>query len=116
MASSREGLGGIVVALKHVQSALRSWSKQNFSSISAELDALRSRLEQIKGDPATTRRDVRVITNRMDELLYHEEMLQCCRIAWLQEGDRNTSYFHRQAVWRAHKNKIKKLKKRRRDG
>jgi hypothetical protein len=48
----------------------------------------------------------------MDELLYREEMmwLQRLRIAWLKEGDRNTKYFHRQAVWRARKNRIKKLR------
>jgi hypothetical protein len=50
--------------------------------------------------------------DRMDELLYREEMmwLQRSRIAWLKEGDRNTSYFHRQAIWRARKNRIKKLR------
>lgn len=36
--------------------------------------------------------------------------LQCSRIAWLKEGDSNMGYFHRQAVWRARKNHIKKLK------
>jgi len=30
---------------------------------------------------------------------------------WLKEGDRNTQYFHKKAVWRARKNKIKSLKK-----
>lgn len=49
----------------------------------------------------------------MDGLLYRQEMmwLQRSQIAWLREGDCNTSYFHRQAVWRARKNKIKKLKR-----
>jgi hypothetical protein len=48
----------------------------------------------------------------MDELLYHEDMmwLQRSRIAWLWEGNQNTQYFYRQAMWRAQKNKITKLK------
>ena len=47
----------------------------------------------------------------MNELLYREEMLwlQRSRIVWLKEGGRNTKMFHRKAVWRARKNKIRGL-------
>lgn len=110
---NRDGLGGIVDALKHVQVALRSWSKANFGSMTEELNSLRVQLEAVKGDTSATRADQCAVTDRMDELLYREEMmwLQRSQIAWLREGDTNPSYFHRQAVWRARKNKFKKLKR-----
>ena len=50
---------------------------------------------------------------QLDELLYREEMvwLQCTRITWLKEGERNTTYLHRRAVWRARRNYIQRLRR-----
>jgi hypothetical protein len=109
---NHEGLGGVAAALKRVQGALWCWSKKNFGAVTTELEALRSRLEELKGAAVVDRTEMRRDTDRKDELLYREDMmwLQRSCIAWLKDGDKNTRYFHRQAVWRARKNKIKKLK------
>jgi polyhydroxyalkanoate synthesis regulator phasin len=99
-APNREGLGGIAKALRRVQGALRVWSKRNFDSVTSELNALRIKLEELKNNPQCERQEIRQVTDKMDELLYREEMmwLQRSRVAWLKEGDKDTSYFHRQAV------------------
>jgi hypothetical protein len=111
-APNREGLGGVATTLRSVQTALRAWSKENFERVTVELETMRGRLESLKADPQADPREIRSVMDRMDELLYREEMmwLQRSRIAWLRVGDRNTSYFHRQAIWRAQKNRIKKLR------
>lgn len=37
--------------------------------------------------------------------------LQRSHVTWLTEGERNTKYLHRRAVWRARRNYIQRLKK-----
>lgn len=111
--TSRGGnLGQIVLSLKNVMGKLQRWSRDKFGSVNKELGTLRKKLEDecIKGDLAD-QKFLRHLTECMDELLYREEMtwLPRSRVSWLQEGDRNTNFFHRKAVWRARKNKIKKI-------
>ena len=83
------------------------WSKK-FGNIRREIAKSRSQLEELMHMNAD-KADIRMITDRMNELLYQEEMLwlQRSRITWLKEGDRNTKYFKSKAVWRARKNKIR---------
>ena len=46
--------GGVVAALKHVQVALRSWSRNTFGSVTTELEELRVKLEEAKSGPLCT--------------------------------------------------------------
>ena len=89
--------------------ALGSWSKK-FGNVTREHAKSCSQLEQLMHMNAD-REEIRSVMDKMNELLYQEEMLwmQRSRISWLKEGDRNTKYFQSKAVWRARKNKIREL-------
>jgi hypothetical protein len=104
-------LGCVNRGLVEVMKTLRSWSKRKFGNVTRELQKLREKLSSLQAVNGP-REEIRAITDLMNETLYREEMLwlQRSRIDWLREGDRNTKYFHRRAVWRARRNKILKLR------
>lgn len=103
-------LESVSASLSSVMDDLKAWSKCEFGHVLKELEEIRQELCVLEASGAD-RAVLKQKCDRMDELLYREEMmwLQCSRIAWLKEGDRNTRYFHQKAVWRARKNHIKKL-------
>jgi hypothetical protein len=110
-AGQKNDLGDVMKSLDQVMSMLQAWSKRKFGYVLRELDKARKNLETLMLNNAD-QRDIRQATDYMQELLYREEMLwlQRSQVTWLKEGDRNTKNFHQKAVWRARKNKIKKLK------
>jgi hypothetical protein len=97
--------------LDNVMPTLQNWSKRKFGNIVRELQKARKKLETLLANNAS-QHEIRQATDHMNEMLYREELLwlQRSRITWMKEGDRNTRFFHQTAVWRARKNKIKKLK------
>jgi hypothetical protein len=109
----RGNLNSIVHTLLIMKGALQQWSKREFGDATEDINKLRKELEHVKARAPANIMEIRNIADRMDEVLYREEMmwLQHSRISWLKEGDCNTRFFHIQAKWRSRKNKIKKLKR-----
>ena len=104
-AASRMGdLGDVGAALGDLISTVHGWSRKKFGNVEREINISRTRLEEHMAMNAD-QREIREATDRINELLYREEMLwmQRSRIAWLREGDRNTQFFHRKVVWRTRK-------------
>ncbi|KAK1610764.1 hypothetical protein QYE76_034437 [Lolium multiflorum] len=110
-AGPKGDLSSVRAGLDKTMQVLQSWSRKKLGNLLAELDKCRKQLTALM-QTGNDREAIRRVSDQMNELLYKEEMLwmQRSRINWLKEGDQNTKYFHQKAVWRARKNKIKKLK------
>jgi hypothetical protein len=112
MHSKPKDLGDVANNLQGVMSYLHTWSKEKIGHIPRQIEIKRKKLEKAyRKNDNNSRALAKKLCLQIDELLEKEEIRwrQRSRVNWLQAGDRNTSYFHRKATWRAKKNNIAKL-------
>uniref|UniRef100_A0A2N9F4S2 Reverse transcriptase domain-containing protein n=1 Tax=Fagus sylvatica TaxID=28930 RepID=A0A2N9F4S2_FAGSY len=96
--------------IKASRNSLNSWSKQHFGSVRASIEVKTKQLQEAEA-AAPVAQNVPNITSLRQELhnLHTKEekmWKQRSRNQWLQNGDRNTRFFHCQATCRQRRNLI----------
>ncbi|GMJ08562.1 hypothetical protein like AT1G43760 [Hibiscus trionum] len=108
-----ESTGSVPSRLRHVCMGLNKWFKKIRRLKSITSTDFRKRLDQlwdqepideVLGEIIETKVSLNLEADK-DEIYW--EQRPC--VNWLRNGDRNTSFFHRFASGRSHKNKIKKI-------
>ncbi|CAL1374667.1 unnamed protein product [Linum trigynum] len=92
---------------------LRIWAKQVFQDQNKRADEIQRRLEEILLLERTEEiiNEEKLLMNELAIIWKDEELFwsQRSRISWLNEGDRNTNFFHSSTIHRKQRNKIVRL-------
>jgi hypothetical protein len=113
--SDQQGLLGITDALQRLQGKLSAWGAEEFGCLTRTVRNLRKKLDRLRvGSLGRGPSDEeKIVVKKLKRALHQEEiwMKQCSRVQWLREGDRNNSYFHKQAAQRRRMNKTEFLQR-----
>ncbi|CAL1355246.1 unnamed protein product [Linum trigynum] len=105
------------VSLTRLTEALRVWNKQVFGNIFRRKKALISKLRKLEMDNELHNTDRSVsledsTRKELEQTLWEEQLLwvQKSRTSWVNEGDRNTGFFHLSTLKRRRFNRIVALR------
>ena len=100
--------------MKKCKMKLKKWSKESFGSIKNRIKEARERLWVAKetSTRSGTHLEVERIRKELNQLLEKEEKMwqQRSQVQWLENGDKNTKFFHGIATQRNRQNFIKGLR------
>nr|XP_051229397.1 uncharacterized protein LOC127347221 [Lolium perenne] len=113
--AGKQGLEGVVQALKSVQEKFSVWGSKEFGDLSRKVRKLLERLNNLhrRSVGRGPNEEEKAIVKQLREALRQEEIWirERSRMQWLRDGDRNTAYFHAQAAHRKRINKIENLQR-----
>ena len=104
--------------LKGLKANIKKWNKEEFGNIFCKKRHLEVRLHEIKtigtneGYSMALIEEEMTLEAKLEEREKQEEILrwQKSRIKWLQEGEKNTKFFHHSVTHNRFQNKIYSLK------
>jgi hypothetical protein len=106
--------GGVLGKLGLMHNSLHAWDSAILQKPKNRLKKVQQELENAVNGPMTDENEViaKEKATLIEIILEQEEVhwQQRSRVNWLQQGDRNTSFFHSFASARRKKNSIKKLR------
>lgn len=105
--------GDLNMKIARTARKLSLWGKNKFGDFAREMREGSLQMAKLMNEAQSeeTISKMRAINNRMDELEQREEIYwrQRSRQEWLKWGDKNTSFFHKKAKQRIHRNHIEMI-------
>lgn len=102
----------VTEGLQRCQEKLKIWAKANFGNTKRSINIKLAQLSKLQESHEGEKGDrFRTLSNKVEGLLEEDNLKwkQRARQRWLQEGDKNTKYFHQCANQRKKTNSIQKI-------
>lgn len=98
----------VVEKLRGVRHGLQEWRRLNRRNSKASIDALKNELRLAYKSSAFPSADIRRKESELKRMIKEKEVYwkQKSCVLWIQEGDKNTKFFHAQMVKQHRCNKI----------
>ncbi|XP_027088449.1 uncharacterized protein [Coffea arabica] len=104
----------IKTKVRNCRIALLRWSNKSNKNSRKRIESIKEKLDQIQGTSLPSiRKEKASLKMQLKEAYKDEEMFwsQKARLRWLQEGDKNTQFFHAQVNSRRKMNRMQQLQK-----